>query len=68
MTPPVTNLTQARGKRCCNKNIAHVWLQSTPTKSEGEISLTQDSTPAKNRRDLEVMFNDNYNLYKINDA
>lgn len=37
-----------------NESVAQIWLQSSPTQSEGEISFTQDSSPAKKRQDQEV--------------
>lgn len=35
-------------------NMLQIWLQNVPTKSESEMSFTQDSSPAMKRKDVEV--------------
>ncbi|XP_036440705.1 caspase-2 isoform X2 [Colossoma macropomum] len=44
-------LRETEQQHLCSLLIRFRDRESTPTESEGEISLTQDSTPAKNRKD-----------------
>ncbi|XP_017555963.1 caspase-2 isoform X1 [Pygocentrus nattereri] len=44
-------LKETEQQHLCSQLIRSRDRESTPTESEGEISLTQDSTPAKNRKD-----------------
>ncbi|KAL7887408.1 hypothetical protein AOLI_G00051290 [Acnodon oligacanthus] len=47
-------LKETEQQHLCSLLIRFRDRESTPTESEGEISLTQDSTPAKNRKDQKI--------------